>query len=69
MLSSLKLLTGKHSEGSPKSESQENILTLVQSKWNPNKYSYGPHNSISTIITTDVHSETNVSEHGHMCTF
>jgi hypothetical protein len=67
MLSSLKLLTGKHSEGSPKSESQENILTLVQSKQNPNKY--GPHNSISTITTTDVHSEKKVSEHGHICTF
>jgi len=41
----------------------ENILTLVQSKWNPNKYSYGTRESISTILTTDVHSEENVSEH------
>jgi len=27
------------------------------------------HDSISTILTTDAHSEENVSEHGHICIF
>jgi hypothetical protein len=62
-------VTGKHSEGTLKSESHGKHSNPHKNKRNPNIYSYRTRDSISTILTTDVHGEENVSEHGHICIF
>jgi hypothetical protein len=69
MLSSLMLQQGSILKAPQNLKVTENILTLLQSKLNPNKYSYGTHDSTSTILTTDAHIKENVSEHGHVCIF